>query len=152
MMNIHASLLLQHSQGWAKDDPLVLAGDFNFYPTNTTYQLVLEGEIPENDPQRPVPSPKVKGNPSGRFRPMRSAYKEAGGEPEFTSLSWSTTTDSVNLEIMDYIFISKEWGVRQVLRGEKSADFLARGVRAIPCANEPSDHMLVSATLQLNFK
>lgn len=146
MMNIHASLLLQYTQQWANQDPLILAGDFNFYPVDSPYSLVLCGQLPSDHPQAPVPTPIIKGNPSGNFERMRSAYKECGGEPEFTAFAETKS------EVLDYVFLSKEWEVVSVIRAPSAKEFWNSGVRGFPNLTEPSDHILIGADLHITLK
>lgn len=150
MMNIHTSLLLQYTQEWARSDPLIVCGDFNFYPTDSCYEFVLTGSLPTGHPQAPVPHPLLKGRAASEFKPMRSAYKVAGGEPEFTALTCEMENDP-KLEVLDYIFISPEWKVESVVRAEAYEKFKERRVRSLPCDSEPSDHILIASNLSIIY-
>jgi len=119
---------------------LVIAGDFNFYPHDSPYQLIHSGELP----------PEHSENPGGRFKAfskMRSAYKICGSEPEFTALGCKTGKSYS--EVMDYIFVSCEWQVAHVKDVGRLKDLLNSGVKCFPTESEPSDHVAIGATLYL---
>ncbi len=77
--------------------------------------------------------------------PLRSAYAVSSGqEPDFTNYAKIQDQETF-IETLDYIFLSKEWGVASV------APLPHRSVVVGPLPNEgePSDHILLSATLTL---
>ena len=137
LMNIHLALFAKFGQEWSAGCPLVLAGDFNFYPDDSPYQAITTGALPDGHPQKPMG--RLGAIP---FQPMRSAYVACTGkEPDATSFGRVPET-------MDYIFLSGEWAV----------DFV-RPTRpvpspympwSIPDATEPSDHFCVGAMLRLS--
>jgi len=146
MMNIHCSLVAEHICKWAKNDPYILAGDFNIKPSSTMYSLLRTGELDENHPEYPMPL----GSDSwtvGNFKPMRSAYDELNGnEPAFTNYAMTEGTGAAFMETLDYIFMSDEWKVREVV---PTPDAPPPGILSFPSADEPSDHILIGATLSL---
>jgi endonuclease/exonuclease/phosphatase family metal-dependent hydrolase len=44
-MTIHSALAAQHAQKYARDDPYVLMGDFNFTPSSSQYDLLTKGTM-----------------------------------------------------------------------------------------------------------
>lgn len=77
--------------------------------------------------------------------PLRSAYLTANGaEPNFTNFAINNN-GPVFCDTLDYIFLSPEWHVDNVLdlphRDEVEGPF--------PMETEPSDHILISASLSL---
>jgi mRNA deadenylase 3'-5' endonuclease subunit Ccr4 len=82
---------------------------------------------------------------------MRSAYKVfTGKEPEYTSYICNCKNGSIQSEILDYIFISEHWRVLEIKSPQETLATLKYfGVLSFPTANEPSDHILIAATLQL---
>jgi len=45
VMTIHSALAAQHAQKYARDDPYVLMGDFNFTPSSPQYALLTKGTM-----------------------------------------------------------------------------------------------------------
>lgn len=45
VMTIHSALAAQHAQKYARDDPYVLMGDFNFTPSSPQYDLLTKGTM-----------------------------------------------------------------------------------------------------------
>ena len=76
---------------------------------------------------------------------MRSAYKENNGkEPEFTNYA-KVKDDEPFIGTLDYIFLSEHWKVNAVDPLPKLTDLEG----PLPLEEEPSDHLLVSATISL---
>lgn len=144
LMMIHCALSAQHVQKFAKSDPYVYTGDFNIKPDSSMYQLLTEGKVEANNPDLPA---KLEGdNWDIQVKPLRSAYKIGNGkEPEFTN--WAQTKDQEDpfIGTLDYIFISDEWRVDQVKSLPSQKDVIG----PFPIETEPSDHLLVSASLSL---
>eukprot|EP00596_Hydrurales_sp_CCMP1899_P007359 CAMPEP_0119053312 /NCGR_PEP_ID=MMETSP1177-20130426/74351_1 /TAXON_ID=2985 /ORGANISM="Ochromonas sp, Strain CCMP1899" /LENGTH=201 /DNA_ID=CAMNT_0007033235 /DNA_START=620 /DNA_END=1225 /DNA_ORIENTATION=+ len=143
VMMIHCALSAQFLQKFAKKDPYLLLGDFNIKPESNMYRMLTEGEVEASNPELPVfPEDddwRVKVNP------MKSAYKEKDGkEPEWTN--WSKVKeDEPFRDTLDYIFMSDDWAVDSVVKLPDSKDM----VGPLPIAQEPSDHLLLSATLSM---
>ena len=80
--------------------------------------------------------------------PYRSANALAlGGEPPFTTLSHQRGMDPFE-GTLDYIFLSRHWKVLGVsLNPAMLLGLKVGGI--IPNGKEPSDHLLISANLQL---
>jgi endonuclease/exonuclease/phosphatase family metal-dependent hydrolase len=125
----------------------VLAGDFNFKPCSAQYRLLTQLEAPAaGEPDYPAPVPGLEWSPLPAQR-LRSAYALAhGAEPQFTNWSWVKDTDEF-LDVLDYVFVS---GEVQVLDADElpARDELAGG-GPLPSACQPSDHLLVAATLRV---
>jgi 2',5'-phosphodiesterase len=77
--------------------------------------------------------------------PLRSAYAvKNGAEPDFTN--YAKVKDSPTfIATLDYIFHSPEWTVESV-RNLPHRDNVAG---PLPNADEPSDHLVISAELSL---
>jgi 2',5'-phosphodiesterase len=139
MMSLHASLVLQFVAKQAGSAPYVLAGDFNFNPSNDQYTLYTTGSIEEGRVGRPPPPPPIAGNWTLDVTPVRSAYAVAGGEPLFTN--WSHVKDEPEFrKTLDYVWISKQWSVGAVHP-------IAVSEGPLPTLQEPSDHLLIAASL-----
>ena len=144
VMSIHSAMLIQRIQELAKDDPFVLTGDFNIRPVQPQYQLITTGSMPRDN----AAYPSIISGDAWRSEietPLRSAYREAfGQEPEFTNYA-QTRKKPPFQETLDYIWLSPDWQVVSALplptRDEVTSSF--------PNAEEPSDHMLLAAELQL---
>jgi mRNA deadenylase 3'-5' endonuclease subunit Ccr4 len=141
MMTVHSSLVLQFVAKQAGAQPFVLAGDFNWSPKHEQYQLYTAGTLAESSAARPPPPGPIAQNWSIDVPPVRSAYAECGGEPAFTN--WAQIkSEPVFKETLDYIWLSKHWRVDDVLRHQPT-------VGPLPTESDPSDHLLIAATLAL---
>jgi endonuclease/exonuclease/phosphatase family metal-dependent hydrolase len=149
----HAALLVQFAQRWAGRDALVVLGDFNFDPRSAAYDLVVRGAIGAEHAQRPPPAPWAPDwDPT--VQPMRSAYVEAlGREPEFTNFAHTgdvgVAPSEPFCETLDYIFLSPQWSVADVEALPSKASLVTDRLASYPSADEPSDHLLLSAELAL---
>jgi 2',5'-phosphodiesterase len=144
VMTIHADMVAKRTQDLAGSDPHVLVGDFNILPSSATYGLLTTGDLPKDDPTYPSPKHGVGWTPS--CRKMRSAYAtHSHGEPDFTNYAKSKDSDTF-IETLDYFFLSDEWTVKDVT-SLKHRDDVEDG--PFPNADEPSDHVLISATLEI---
>ena len=151
----HAAMLLQHAQRWAGGKPLVVLGDFNFDPSSAAYSLVANGTLDATHPQRPQPNKSVGWDLA--VEPMRSAYVTAWGrEPEFTNFAHTGEVGNVGgstslpfCETLDYIWLSEEWSVRDVESLPSKESLTAQSLLSYPTEDEPSDHLLLAASLTL---
>ena len=145
VMTIHAALAAQRATALAKGDlPFALAGDWNFMPSSPQYRMMTQGgEVPAGDPAAPVAPPHEPWLARVEV-PLRSAYAEAhGAEPEFTNHA-QVGDQPPFVECLDYIFVSP--GVQVVQADALPAKADVQG--PYPTADEPSDHVLVAATLR----
>lgn len=160
VMSIHAALACQylHNQSTKAIDamnalegshcnnsncslPYVLAGDFNLKPSSSTYSLLTNGFLPTRA-LKTLPPLGPGDNWSTAIHPMRSAYHQAQrSEPLFTS--YASVNKEVFMGTIDYIFLSPEWRVERV------GGLASRDQGPFPSEHEPSDHLLLSATLAL---
>ena len=165
-MVLHASWLMQYAQRWADGAPLIVAGDFNIQPGDPTYNLIADGMLSADHPQYPKPAPPEASEQEAAWtpgaEPMRSAYavnhaatstaKAGGGssprevEPEFTNYAWTPWGGTQFCETLDYIWLSPEWHVDDVVDLPSRSELT---VESFPSQDEPSDHMLIGATLSL---
>ena len=79
---------------------------------------------------------------------MRSAYHAfLGKEPEFTNFA-KVLDDEPFIDTLDYLFLSPQWTVADVLPLPALADANLAG--PMPTKDEPSDHLMIAAQLMLN--
>jgi mRNA deadenylase 3'-5' endonuclease subunit Ccr4 len=138
VMLIHTSLAVKHLQEFAKGQEHIFAGhkvirrdDFNFLPTSQSYELITENVIP------------LELNLSPLKTTLQSVYEKevnvitnyaaTGGKPYFAG-------------VLDYIFISPGLQCTSVL-ALPSLDELKKQCASLPNTNEPSDHLLIGATI-----
>jgi 2',5'-phosphodiesterase len=146
VMNIHADLVGSRIQQLAEEDtPYVLAGDFNIMPDSPHYSLLRTGTLSPED--ETYPDKKYDTNWKPELKGMRSAYFELNGEePEFTN---NAHNGAMNAEpfigTLDYIFLSDGWNVLKVKDTPKKDEL--EGV--FPDAEEPSDHVVIAASLKI---
>ena len=167
VMNIHAELAARRVQMLAEktwlslnneenaevDDcvdessrriPYIVAGDFNILPDSPHYKLLTTGTLNESDPTYP---PAKHGVPwKIQMLPMDSAYFLANStEPEFTNYA-EVKGDEPFIGTLDYIFLSKhKWRIRTV----KELPSVAESGGPFPNEDEPSDHVLIYADIDL---
>ncbi|GKY98656.1 hypothetical protein MPSEU_000822000 [Mayamaea pseudoterrestris] len=151
IMTIHSEMAAQYTQRIAAeqgDVPYVLAGDFNIKPGDAPYKLLLTADASVSMDEASIP-PTRNGFAwkSAPLAPMRSAYAEClQTEPDFTNFA-RTGDKEPFIDTLDYIFISKEWKVDDVLKLPHRD--VAKGPFPNLDANEPSDHVLIAADLSL---
>eukprot|EP00958_Prasinococcus_capsulatus_P011643 scaffold1158_cov351-Prasinococcus_capsulatus_cf.AAC.3 len=147
VMTVHAALAAKRVHDLANGSPYVLAGDFNIKPNEGPYCLLTTGQMPVDSPayipeEEYIESDSWRPDPS----PMRSAYKAIhGSEPEFTNFAQTKGMEEPFVETLDYIFCSEQIVVEDVPMLVGKAE--AQG--PYPSATEPSDHVLLTATLKL---
>ncbi len=137
--------------------PYILAGDFNFLPDSAHYKLLTEGKLEQADSSYP---PTKHGKVwKVESLPMNSAYTLDSCEPEFTNYAHTRDDPDPFIGTLDYIFLSKrhhtslsnetgtweEWKVHCVQKLPRKED----SDGPFPNAIEPSDHLLISADLEL---
>lgn len=169
VMSIHSELAVKHCLSLAKNDPLLFAGDFNILPNSSTYELITTGSLDPNDESYPTPKYNYTWTPN-IGKGMLSAYAEANngksqtqqttkqvegeeaqvaverGEPDFTNYAQFGDNQEF-IGTLDYIFLSRNhWKVNSVQETIHRDD--ANG--PYPNQEEPSDHILISADLELN--
>merc|ERR1712194_1965 len=149
-LSLHSSWLVQSFQEFAGENcPRILCGDMNFTPTNSKiYEYVTTGSdelvgslgLLDNRPDR-----YWQFEPD--FIPLDSAYALADREDGITVYaSGRGDTDPDFMGCLDYIFLSKShWEVDDVLPIPNEEEATERGV--MPNRFEPSDHLMLSATL-----
>lgn len=148
VMMIHAALVSRTFQKLCGEDDGVLAGDFNIKPTDSSYEMIIKGEVDTTHQDFPVATPD--GSPAESWfpmplRPMKSAYREVlGEEPDFTNYA-KVENQPVFIETLDYLFCTKGVDVVDVIRLPKRD--AVQG--PFPDATEPSDHVMIGATIRL---
>jgi mRNA deadenylase 3'-5' endonuclease subunit Ccr4 len=142
IMYIHSIMAMQIVQKFAGNLPYVFMGDFNIKPTDDQYKLLTQGGQPVNTVQ---PSTKFTFNWDVSIRsPSRSAYATFHGkEPICTNHTKIINSPEPFKDTLDYIFISDQWKIDDVPLISDVDDLL-------PNKTEPSDHLLVQATLSIS--
>lgn len=144
-MTIHAEMAAKHVQDIAASNklPFILAGDWNIKPSSETYQMMTSGQLLPDDPTFPTSKHGVHWECT--MEAMRSAYTDFNGkEPDFTNYSRCKEQEPF-IDTLDYIFLSKEWkvtGVKPIVQRDEAGG-------PFPNADEPSDHVLIRADLEL---
>jgi len=147
VMTIHSQLAAAYAQRMAGDLPAVLMGDFNLKPGDGGYDLITTGDIPSGHEAAPV-APEGEEWSTALPYPMRSAYKvKNGSEPDFTNFA-QIKDDPQFIDTLDYIFVSPAVEVKEVMplphRNDVKGPF--------PSKAEPSDHIMLAATLTVKGK
>jgi len=143
VMTIHAEMVAKRTQDLAGADPHILAGDFNILPDSPTYSLLTSGELSQDDQSYPTSKYGMRWKSS--IKGMRSAYAQHDhGEPDFTNYAHLKDDENPFIGTLDYIFLSDEWNVMDV----KSICHRNDANGPYPNDDEPSDHVVVAATLE----
>lgn len=106
--------------------PFILAGDFNFGPSDSMYGIFDKG--------------------------MTSAYKQVNGEePVFTNYSHARGQNTLFFKCLDYIWMSPGCVASDilVLKGFKHMIIDGMRLKSLPSAEEPSDHLMLGASIAL---
>lgn len=144
VMSIHTALCAQHALKFAGETPLVLCGDWNFKPHDAPYKMLTGAGLPTG-----LETPRYNDDDDWRLGDglsvFQSAYAVANGtEPDFTNYA-QTRDDPVFIETLDYLFLSPLIKVASVIplpsKGSVPGPF--------PTEPEPSDHMLIGATVDI---
>ena len=153
-----AALAAQQMQSVAKQEPYVLAGDWNFDPASSCYELLTTGRLDVDHPDFPCAPRWAHGRPS-KWTPavarMRSAYALARGkEPELTNHACTRkqgsdgdTEGRTFTATLDYIFLSRHWEQASDCAPTPTLEGL-RAIPSFPTRDEPSDHALIACTLR----
>jgi len=159
VMTIHSSIILQQIQEYSNNPnnkltrlsgapdsnnlPYILSGDFNFTPTSPQYKwYTLEKALPDDD------EAFTKLDKSDYFIHSRvtSVYPKLSElEPLFTCFSKTVYKGKENNEFkntLDYIFVSDNISVKSVLPLPDYTEY-------IPNTQEPSDHLMIGAELEI---
>jgi len=162
VMTIHAALVQQRLHELAGEEPLIWCGDFNVMPGDGPYKLITEGSLDPEHEAFPPPRSHDSWEPTVPMS-LVSAYKQKlGDEPAFTN--WAQTRKSPPfIGTLDYVFMSE--GCRAVELSPVPTtmpreDGVARGGQLkgavkgmyggpFPTTEEPSDHLMVGATVEL---
>eukprot|EP00930_Biecheleria_cincta_P098284 TRINITY_DN89958_c0_g1_i1.p1 TRINITY_DN89958_c0_g1~~TRINITY_DN89958_c0_g1_i1.p1 ORF type:complete len:491 (+),score=68.58 TRINITY_DN89958_c0_g1_i1:22-1494(+) len=146
LMVMHAALAIQQVQRLAitTKSPCIVAGDWNTKPGDEAYRLITTGDIMQNSDAYPVVVEADNWKPKLQF-PMYSAYcKHHGREPDFTNFAQVEESEPF-IDTLDYIFCSPQLRVCDA-PALPHRDSVAG---PLPIASEPSDHILLAATLEI---
>jgi len=151
-------------------DVFALAGDFNIMPDSAQYKFLTTGKLcnggdgdtctEEADKaataiMSPIPPERYGVKWESDIVGMKSAYasyeKNNGKESDFTNYAHNgALSDESFIGTLDYIFLSgnceHQWNVVDVLK-LKHRDEVLDG--PFPNENEPSDHVMIAATLEI---
>jgi len=130
--------------------PYILAGDWNIKPGDSSYRLLTTGMMDKGAPEWPTPKFGVEWKPTSTK--MRSAYAVASidgkTEPDFTNYA-RIKEEEPFIDTLDYIFLSDEWNVTGVKELPNRQNAYGPFPNLDPNVNEPSDHIMISADLEL---
>ena len=158
IMTIHCDLVAKRIQDLAKNDAFILAGDFNITPDSPHYTFLTSGQFNQQkddstSSSSPSPYPPIRYGVEwqSNIQKMKSAYAlhNNGKESDFTNYAHNgAMSDESFIDTLDYIFLSDdhEWNVKDV-HPLRHRDDVKDG--PFPNADEPSDHVMIAATLQL---
>jgi len=143
VMYIHTLLSFNALVERQKGEPVIFAGDFNFQPDSGTYKMVTSGHDQPEDPAWPKPPAHDSWVPH-IAAPFDSAYRQVQGkEPEWTNWAQSERDTTPFQGCLDYIF----------LRGCQAVEVknlrLPEKKEMLPSRDDPSDHLLIAATISL---
>jgi endonuclease/exonuclease/phosphatase family metal-dependent hydrolase len=149
VMTVHAALALQQVQTLAGPLPYVLAGDFNFKPTDATYAMYHTGSMPRDHPDYPSDLPAADKWTPDLDHPVQSAYAAVlGAEPEATNYALSGRNKETFHGTLDYIYFR---GLRPVsVLPLPTLDELRAAGKSLPNSTQPSDHLKIGATFALD--
>jgi len=143
VMTIHVVELLKAVHKYAQESPIILAGDFNILPNSYQYKIITTGQndITHND-EPDISS--VIWDYAGFS--LESAYAVFDKEPEYTNHAWIEKQPNPFTATIDYIFHSSHFNPSNV--GE-----IPPCIRDDPFPNmkEPSDHVMITADLDMIF-
>jgi 2',5'-phosphodiesterase len=143
VMSIHIAMYINRTQELANGKPLILTGDFNLSPKSPQYNWISKGIQDTNHVAYPMNLIK-NGTENFNF-PMRSAYSTVmGKEPDWTNYGQNGQKKPF-IDTLDYIWISNEWKVTSVI----PLPHLAEIQSPLPNEQEPSDHLMIGADLEL---
>jgi len=140
VMMIHCAASTKYIQKIANGKPYIFCGDFNIMPDSLMYDMLISGKgnmstfnlLPYNNFQFNV-------------EPLKSAYKEYNNkEPLYTNYAQTKGSSTLFKGTLDYIFLSKEWNVKNVI--QLPNEYPENG---LPSITEPSDHILLGTTLSI---
>ncbi len=131
-----AAALVRHAHAFAGDAPLIIAGDFNATPDDDCYKIVTRQPVDRLGAARDccIATPLV----------LQSAHVTANGrEPAHTTHAYINKggAPSEFIAVVDYIFHSSHF-VHAMARP------MSDEPGPYPTAREPSDHLVVGATLR----
>eukprot|EP00938_MAST-03A_sp_MAST-3A-sp1_P004868 g4868.t1 len=148
VMVIHASLCASALSKYAKERELksyLLVGDFNFSPDSVPYQVITQGKIEKKNKNYPELPKKEKWTPNDDLVKMNSAYAMYDAEPTYTNHAHAGREPITTYTgTIDYIFCSPDIKVSSVIPLPK---FEEGKTELCPNAIEPSDHLMIGATL-----
>jgi 2',5'-phosphodiesterase len=177
VMNIHSEMVARRVQTLAADVynslhedtkndvintiPYILAGDFNIMPDSPHYKLLTTGSLDKTDPTYPPAKFGVEWTVEAEA--MDSAYAEFGEEPKFTNYAHIQDQENPFIGTLDYIFLSRKAKTTRIIDEKVAGEWwkvigvtklpsVAESGGPFPNAVEPSDHLLISADLELVSK
>ena len=106
--------------------------------------------VPEKtSPKPPPPRRRALSQPPVAASSSETSYSKTGAEPELTNFARTAHQAEVFAATLDYIWLSRgQWRVREVRPLPSRAEVELENA-SFPSASEPSDHLLISAELEL---
>jgi len=149
LMVVHTALAAQHALRVADGLPMVLCGDWNFKPGDASYRFMTTGELDTKDEAYPDYRAFDPWRIEQGMVGLPSAYAVVNGkEPPFTNYAFTARDEQAFVDTLDYFFMSP--GVAAVEVGDLPESTDAIPGTSLPSAEEPSDHLLVSAVFEIN--
>ncbi len=150
VMYLHLAAATRYVRSRAgKDVPVVFAGDFNIQPDSPSYTLMTTGALPTVTMDEIYNSVPLDGDKLTIPSPMKSAYaKRLGKDPNFT-IDTVTSWNGAFTGTLDYIWVSPEFDVEKIIALPKTTN---EAFGPFPNSAEPSDHLMVGATLSIKIK
>ena len=132
-------------------------------PDSPHYKLITTGSLDKSDPTYPPSKFGVDWIVEAEAMDSAYAYAEVGEEPEFTNYAHIQDQEDPFIGTLDYIFLSRKAKTTRIIDEKVAGEWWkVHGVTKLPSvaasggpfpnANEPSDHLLISADLELTSK
>lgn len=153
VMMIHCALSAQHIHKFADGSPYVYCGDFNIKPDSVMYDVMTRGKIANPNALENPALIRAPGDNWESVPPvsLQSAYQVSlGREPDFTNYA-QVLNEAPFVDCLDYIFLGTPEGARRTWRVENVLNIPHRDLvkGPYPAEQEPSDHVMLSANLEL---
>jgi len=133
IMIIHSTLLVNYINEWSKNDPYIIAGDFNLKPYDPGFLNLIGQKIDKKYQINESYIPKLKTN-------LKSAYKKL---PEFTNFSKNKDSEISFMETLDYVFYNGDIEFIDLIKTPLKKNIESK---TFPDRNEPSDHIMIGGT------
>lgn len=107
VLTIHLLTITKLAQSYARDLPLIMAGDYNLTPESYQYGIITSGMLDTYHPEYPDVDALGDKVWDTNIHPMKSAYVSVfGEEPIVTSQTWTSLSNTFTSITIDYVFYS----------------------------------------------